>query len=253
MASTKEVIQNEIKTLHKNINYLNKKLDTLTWKYVQIGAQDIDYINKVFLKLQEYLIKYHNVIEADAVEILQTIRDGLTMGPISNNVSRHSKYDTYVSYDTILYEWKGHKIIYVRADRNSDNYYKEYDDYNGMSIDELELEKSQAFNWWKTEYKVSEWKTMDLLEKLIKNSYPYMENTTYNPYYSTDIPKPASVISNILDDLKILPPELHLIRILFDMKCNFHYLLHDEGSIYNVYQLIPNISSYNYYEDEDED
>lgn len=226
MSSTKEVIQNEIRSIHTEIDTLNKNLDTLTWKYVQIEAQDIDYINKVFLKLQEYLIKYHSVVEADAVEILQTIRDGLTMGPIINNVSRLSKYDTHIHYDTILYEWKGQRIMYVRADRNTDNYYIESDSYNGMSMDELELEKSQVFNWWKSEYNVSEWKTIDLLEKLIKNSYTYIENT-------------KSSISNIMDDLKTLPPELRLIRIVFDMKCSFHYLLHDEGSMYHVYQILP--------------
>lgn len=102
-----------------------------------------------------------------------------------------------------------------------------------MSMDDLELEKSQVFNWWKTEYKVSGWDTIDLLEKLIKNNGP--------------------VISNIIDDLKILPPELRLIRIIFDMKCNFHYLLHDERDIYHVYQIMPNMGSYNIYEDEDKD
>lgn len=107
MSSTKDVIQNEIRIVHREIDALNEKLDTLTWKYVQIGAQNIDYINKIFLTLQQYLIKYHNVVESDATEILQTIRDGLTMGTIINNVSRRSKYDTHVFYDTILYEWKG--------------------------------------------------------------------------------------------------------------------------------------------------
>lgn len=32
-------------------------------------------------------IKYHNVVESDAVEILQTIRDGLTMGLTPNMLS----------------------------------------------------------------------------------------------------------------------------------------------------------------------
>jgi hypothetical protein len=212
----------EIRDIKQNMKSLSTRLDELTYDYVKMSAQSTEYIDGIFSTLHRYLTDTYHISESDSAEILHSIREGMTMGPISHTMSRITKYDTRVHYDSILYEWNGKRYMYVRADENSDNYYSGCDSYNGISVNELELESFEKYNWWKTDESIKktvEWyNAIDLLERLIKKSKSH---------------------NNILDDLKSLPPELRLFRIMFDMQGRLHYLIKDNESIKSVYECVP--------------
>jgi hypothetical protein len=184
--------------------------DALTWTYVHTQASSPDFITVTLDKIRQYHSD-HN-FAGSINEFIALCKEHLTMAPIKSRIYRISKYGTRVAYDTVLYEWKGKRIMYVRADENCDHYYKDCQYFNGFSLEELEITHSDfpQIGWWKMEEQ-PRLQIGDAIEKCVKSS----------------VGRPACIRFD--DHLAGIPDEYKLIVTLFDMcDTRYHYLLGED-------------------------
>lgn len=199
----------------KTINALKLETSTLVGQYVK--SQATKNVHEVIDKIKIYLEK-HYIVDSDFIDLL---RANITMVPITSRISRITKYNTRVFYDTVLYEWNGKRIMYIRADPNSDNYYKECDDFNGFEIDPSDFDCDERYyTWWKTDTDVHpEYKVEHAIEKVIKSTRS-SSSRNYNDY-----------IVGIPDMFKI-------IVVIFDLINGYPYLI-GEDILPRDYDFLP--------------
>lgn len=203
------------------IQALEKDKDDLTWAYVHRQASDSAFMDKTMDEIFTYLAKHYN--PETIKDFIGLCKENLTMTPVKTTLYRISKYSTRVKYDTVLYEWKGKRVMYVRASCNCDNYYKDCDTFNGFSLDEFEFTRSDfdALAWWKTDTMPTNYTIDTLVEKRIQSSDK----------------RPARIgFDKCVADI---PEEYKLIVALFDMsEGNYPYLI-GEDKIEDVVCLLP--------------
>jgi hypothetical protein len=197
--------------------------DTLTWTYVHTQASTPDFISTTLNKVRKYHSEHYTAGSFN--EFIALCKDHLTMAPIKSRIYRISKYGTRVAYDTVLYEWNGKRIVYMRADENCDHYYKDCQYFNGFSLEELEISYSDfpQIGWWKME-ELPTCKVKDAIEKCVKSSVRGAARIGLDAHLAS------------------IPDEYKLIVTLFDM-CDsmYHYLL-GEDLIEDVVCLMPDVS-----------
>jgi hypothetical protein len=224
-------IKRDIYKSRKELEYAKTKLDNNIFNYIYMRTRNTKYIKGVFDTLREYLVEYHSVPESDALEMFATFRKDITFGPITERLYRIDKHNNTIWYDTIVYGWGASHIAYVRADETSDGFQHDCTYYNG--IDMRDFENYEYPSWWKTTHSYEDdpkkwYKIKTTLETYITNS-------------TSEAVTSLGHVSNIMDELRSLPPEIRLIRILFDMKEGFHYLLRNEENIESVSYFVKGI------------
>jgi hypothetical protein len=203
------------------IKALEKDKDDLTWAYVHKQASNLDFIEKTMNEISTYLGKHYD--PESVKEFIELCNMNLVMAPIQTHVFRISKYNTRVGYNTVLYQWKGKRIMYIRASSNCDNYYEGCDDFNGFSLRDFEFSHADfpQLAWWKTDELPSNYTIDTLVEKRIKSS--------------SNRPKPIGFDKCVAD----IPDEYKLIVALFDLSdIGYPYLIGEE-KIKDVGCLLP--------------
>lgn len=195
------------------IKKLKETNDELTWKYVHLKASDPVLISKTLDNISKYLGKYYDSYS----EFIELCKSNLTMSPICHYIFRiDSKHNIRIKYDTILYEWNGKRVMYVRASKNWDMYYKDCNYWNGFDFDAFESDDLE-FMWWKTE---TDYLLMDHIEHQIELTTHKRPKTSF-----------ADHVRGIRDQYK-------LIAALFDQSDYSHALL-GSGDIPDIYSFLP--------------
>lgn len=212
----------KLKANRAAIQALEADTDQLTWAYVHGYASNPTCIDSALKEIKHYLSAHY---PAESItEFIDVCKKNLTMAPIKTRIFHISKYNTRVKYDTVLYEWNGKRVMYVRADGNCDNYYAECDAFNGFRLHDFELtrEEFHPLAWWKTD----------------EPSIPYAMNTLVENRIRSSLCRPAPPIGfdTVVADI---PEAYKLIVALFDLSDgDYHYLL-CEDKIKDVDCVIP--------------
>ncbi len=209
------------------IKKLKETNDELTWKYVNRKASDPYLISKTLGNISDYLGKYYNSYS----EFIELCRENLTMTPICQYIfGIDSKRNVRIKYDTILYEWNGKRVMYVRASKNWDMYNKDCNYRNGFDFNAFDDIEFPCETWWKTE---TDFRLMDHIEYQIELTAHKRPKTSF-----------ADHVRGIRDQYK-------LIVALFDQSDYSHALL-GSGDIPDVYSFMPDISVETEEDDEDD-
>jgi hypothetical protein len=188
--------------------------------------------------LNTYLVKKYDVSQSDADNVLGLLQYGMTMAPVTQELYRTAKYGIRVWYDTILFEWFGVRVTYFRINENNESF-NEGDRYdNGFHMDKRDFDRFDNSVWWKTEYGSGEDKRD--IDKFSKTVEKMIINSTPDDIYYSDKPKTPT---NIIEELYSLPPEMRIIRLLFDMKDGCHYLIRNNTNIVSVAEFVGDIEN----------
>lgn len=199
---------------------LENERDELTWAYVHAQASTPEFITKTLEKIETYLADHYSFKSYN--KFIALCKEHLTMAPIKGKVYRISKYGTRVSYNTILYEWCGKRITYVRVSENCDHYYEGCDYFNGFHLNDFELTRSEfsPIGWWNMKDKPV-YTIVDTIEKRIKASSKNIKGFSF------------------IEQLNSIQDEYKLIVALFDSCDSIYYYLLDEDLIEDVEAFCP--------------
>jgi hypothetical protein len=136
------ILERRIKENELKIHELKQENEALTWQFVHEKATQKHVIHAEIEKIKQYVEKHYGSDSA----FVELLHKNITMAPMTDSLFRMTKYNTRVSYNTVLYEWNGQRIMYIRADPNSDHYYSECDSFNGFDVGEID-----THSWWKTD------------------------------------------------------------------------------------------------------
>lgn len=196
--------------------------DDVMYELVKLRARCREHINNVISAVQTYIVKTYGDCDMGVLNILRT---GLTMCPMSVPLYRQcdNKRSMQIYYNALLYEWKGRRIMYVRADHTAEGYYDDCDNYNGFMfrIEDRDWLTVPKYSWWSTEGKGYETEDANYdheckIETIIK----------YNR-------------EHICTAIHTLPPEYWLIPIVFD-------LARGSLSLFRSDRTLPHISQFTY-------
>lgn len=194
-----------------------KESDAIIYELVKLRAQCREHINNVLSAIQAHITKTYGDCDASVMNIL---RAGLTMCPMSVPLYRQCDNKRWVQiyYHGVLYEWKGRRIMYVRADHKAEGYYDDCDGYNGFmyTIEDSDWLTAPKYSWWSTE---SGRDTYD------DNYYHECQIETIVKYNR----------EHICTAIRTIPHEYWLIPIIFDLSLSL-FRSND----------IPHISQFNY-------
>jgi hypothetical protein len=198
------------------IKELKDMNDELTWKYVHRKASDPTQIAETLDTISKYLAKYYDSYS----DFIDLCKANLTMVPVYETIFQMSEYHTRIKYDTVLYEWAGKRVMYVRASKNWEHYHKSCDYWNGFSFESFDFDDLQnpSYPWWKTE---TDFLLMDHLEHQIELSASKRRS---KPSFSEHV-------RGIRDQYKLL-------AALFDQSDYSHSVIGD-GKIPGVYRFLP--------------
>jgi hypothetical protein len=198
------------------IKKLKETNDELTWKYVHMKASEPSLISKTLGNISDYLGKYYDSYS----EFIELCKANLTMTPMCQSIfGIDSKRNIRIKYDTILYEWKGKRVMYVRASKNCDMYHKDCNYWNGFNFDAFDDVEFPCETWWKTE---TDFLLMDHIEYQIELTAHKRPKTSF-----------ADHVRGIRDQYK-------LIAALFDQSDYSHALL-GSGYVPDVYSFTPDL------------
>lgn len=185
---------------------LKEESDALTWEYVRTGASDRRVIDESIAAIELYLKRHYTAIPEGFLELL---RANITMAPITETLFTISKYGTQIRHNTVLYEWQGKRVMYVRADENCDHYYAGCDFYNGFDLND-DMRADCKLPWWRTstELKPKQYGMTMNIEAAVQSTLPK----------PPEQPKTFPDLSKIDDAFKILVP-------IFDLSERVPYLI----------------------------
>jgi hypothetical protein len=212
--------ENEYIDLDVQIKDLQIKKNDVLYKYIKEKSNAS--IESTIANIGKYL---HEANYVHYEHFLEECKKHLTMCPISDSVRRETKYGSKVNYDSILYEWDGRRIMYVRADPNSDCYYSGCDEFNTFSNDVISSCYPIIFqyNFWDTEGAVDFDLQQSIEEIIISNK------------------KNKKIKKNFKTLTSSLPIEFCLIIAAFDLSyCNYHCCIGEE-KITNIVHFIPDV------------
>lgn len=209
ISQIRDEIISQIRDNASIIKKLKETNDEMTWKYVHLGASDPSLISKTLENISDYLGKYYDSYS----EFIELCNANLTMTPMCQSIfGIDSKRNIRIKYDTILYEWKGKRVMYVRASKNCDMYHKDFNYWNGFDFDAFD---DIEFPWWKTE---TDFLLMDHIEYQIE---------------LTDHKRPKT---SFMDHVRGIRDQYKLIVALFDQSDYSHALL-GSGDVPDVYSF----------------
>jgi hypothetical protein len=201
----------KLKANREAIQALEVDTDQLTWAYVHGYASNPTCVDDALKEIKDYLAAHY---PAESItEFIEMCKKNLTMAPIKTRIFRISKYNTRVKYDTVLYEWNGKRVMYVRASGNCDNYYAECDAFNGFRLNDFESTRGEfpSLAWWKTD----------------EPPIPYAINTLVENRIRSSLCRPAPIgFDTCVADI---PEAYKLVVALFDLSDgDYHHLLRED-------------------------
>ena len=198
------------------INKLRHENEELTWTYVHAHASPPLAIHSAVDGIEKYLRSHYASVDA---AFIASMRKNFTLCPMTEKLFRITKYNTRMSYDLVLYEWCGERIMYIRADSNNDCYYEGCDSFNGFKLDaaEFDTDGDLRYNtWWKTAA-LPEYAMVDKIEKCIKRRYDG---------------------SDFAERCEGIPDKYKPIVAIFDKSERVHYLI-CEDILPRAYEFMP--------------
>lgn len=199
-------LRGAIRSNKRKISELVAENNVLTTNYILKQLRSADMIAETIDKIGTYLkSQYDSGFES----LLSSCRDHLTAMPVKNQIIRISKYGTRVHYDTVMYEWDGKRVAYVRANQNDDYYYDGCADWNGFTLKEFELSEDEKVEnyvyMWNTET-AHNWSNVSAIERNVN----------------------LQGVRDFSKRLVDVPPEFQLIVALFDKSEYCHYLISED-------------------------
>lgn len=226
IAGAESELENLFIEKHEEKERVKKEYDGLMYKLVSLRARCREHIYYALSQIQAYITKEYGACDIGMINVL---RDGLTMCPISIQLYRRSddKWCTQIRHNAILYEWKGKRIMYNRADNKAEGYYDDCDEYNGLTgltseINDREWFASpRKYTWFSTDWDETTDGAYDKAYML------HCEIETIVKYNR----------KNICTAVRTLPPQYWLIPMVFDLSQGYPQLLCNTNTLYTLSQF----------------